>query len=114
VHINDCLASVCDTTNLTIDHAPCLKSSSSPSERSKDKMVNGKRQSFNILFVSKQNIQTLFLYARIAYYASWQWYDRNKLAAPANLDFTKVDRVNFAFFQTNREGDIWGTDSWAE
>lgn len=28
-----------------------------------------------------------------AYYASWQWYDRNKVAAPANLDFTKIDRV---------------------
>lgn len=41
-------------------------------------------------------------------------YDRNKIAAPASLDFTKIDRVNFAFFQTNPSGDIWGTDSWAE
>jgi len=41
-------------------------------------------------------------------------YDRNKLAAPHNMDFTKVTRVNFAFFQTNTKGDIWGTDSWAD
>ena len=50
----------------------------------------------------------------IAYYASWQWYDRNKLASPENLDFTKVQRVNFAFFQTNSRGDVWGTDSWGD
>ncbi|EJK66925.1 hypothetical protein THAOC_12102, partial [Thalassiosira oceanica] len=40
-------------------------------------------------------------------------YDRNKLAAPENMDFTKVQRVNFAFFQNDEEGNIWGTDSWA-
>ncbi|KAL7550345.1 hypothetical protein ACHAWF_013592 [Thalassiosira exigua] len=50
----------------------------------------------------------------IGYYASWQWYDRQKLAEPKNLDFAKVTRVNFAFFQTNVRGDIWGTDSWAD
>eukprot|EP00804_Cyclotella_cryptica_P000024 CCRYP_013705-RC/>CCRYP_013705-RC protein AED:0.23 eAED:0.23 QI:1063/1/1/1/0.77/0.7/10/266/585 len=49
-----------------------------------------------------------------AYYASWQWYDRNKLATPENIDFGKIDRVNFAFFQTNQNGDLWGTDSWAD
>lgn len=37
-------------------------------------------------------------------------YDRDKLASPANMDFSKVTRVNFAFFQTNEQGDIWGTD----
>jgi chitinase len=26
----------------------------------------------------------------------------------------KVDRVNYAFFQTNPDGDIWGTDPWAD
>ena len=35
----------------------------------------------------------------IGYYASWQQYDRNGLAKPENMDFTKVDRVNFAFFR---------------
>lgn len=50
----------------------------------------------------------------IGYYASWQWYDRAKLAKPQNMNFSKVQRVNFAFFQTNESGDIWGTDSWAD
>ena len=45
----------------------------------------------------------------IAYYASWQWYDRDGLAAPKNLDHSKVTRYNFAFFQINTRGDIWGT-----
>ena len=30
----------------------------------------------------------------IGYYASWQWYDRDKLASPASLDYTKVTRVS--------------------
>ena len=50
----------------------------------------------------------------MAYYASWQWYDRSGLAKPSNLDMTKVTRYNFAFFQPNTQGDIWGTDSWAD
>ena len=50
----------------------------------------------------------------IGYYASWQWYDRDYLAKPENMDFSKVDRVNFAFFQTDVHGNLWGTDSWAD
>jgi len=50
----------------------------------------------------------------IGYYASWQWYDRSKLAKPANIDFNKFTRVNFAFFQLDEEGNIWGTDEWAD
>lgn len=50
----------------------------------------------------------------IGYYASWQWYDRAKLAKPSNLDFSKVTRVNYAFFQTDEDGNIWGTDEWAD
>lgn len=50
----------------------------------------------------------------IAYYASWQWYDRDGLAKPSNLDHTKVTRYNFAFFQINESGSIWGTDEWAD
>jgi hypothetical protein len=50
----------------------------------------------------------------VGYYASWQWYDRQKLAAPINMDFTKVQRVNFAFFQTDTQGNMWGTDSWGD
>lgn len=29
----------------------------------------------------------------IGYYASWQWYDRDKLASPVNMDFKKISRV---------------------
>lgn len=50
----------------------------------------------------------------LGYYASWQWYDRGKLAKPSALDYKKITRVNFAFFQTDEEGNIWGTDEWAD
>ena len=42
-----------------------------------------------------------------------QYYDRTNFAVPSNFDFTKYARINFAFFQTNVDGDIWGTDEWA-
>ena len=48
------------------------------------------------------------------YIASWQWYDRAKLAKPSNMDFSKVTRVNYAFFQLDEDGNIWGTDEWAD
>jgi len=50
----------------------------------------------------------------IGYYASWQWYDRAKLTKPQNMDFNKVTRVNYAFFQVDEDGSIWGTDEWAD
>lgn len=50
----------------------------------------------------------------IAYYASWQWYDRANHAKPSNLDHSKVTRYNFAFFQPTTTGEIFGTDSWAD
>jgi len=50
----------------------------------------------------------------IAYYASWQWYDRSGLAKPSNLDHSLVTRYTFAFFQINERGDIWGTDAWGD
>ena len=43
-------------------------------------------------------------------YAVWQWYDRNNLASPGNMDFKKLSRVNYAFFQTDGDGFIFGTD----
>ena len=43
---------------------------------------------------------------------SWQWYDRAKLADPQNIDFSKYDRINYAFFQPNIDGNLYGTDSW--
>ena len=50
----------------------------------------------------------------IGYYASWQWYDRNKYADPTNIQFSKYDRINYAFFQPDLEGSLFGTDEWAD
>lgn len=50
----------------------------------------------------------------IGYYASWQWYDRSQLAKPQNMNFNKVNRINFAFFQSDVNGNLYGTDSWAD
>mmetsp|Transcript_15025 Transcript_15025/g.29711 ORF Transcript_15025/g.29711 Transcript_15025/m.29711 type:complete len:1992 (-) Transcript_15025:64-6039(-) len=50
----------------------------------------------------------------IGYYPSWQWYKNNERSKPTNMNFQKIDRVNFAFFQTDEDGNIWGTDSWAD
>ena len=49
-----------------------------------------------------------------AYYASWQYYDRDGLAKPENLDYSKIDRINFAFFQTSENGMLYGTDPWID
>ena len=46
--------------------------------------------------------------------ATWQWYDRSNLASPTNLRLNKVSRVNYAFFQSDTDGYIFGTDSWAD
>jgi chitinase len=32
---------------------------------------------------------------------------------PKNVDFSKYDRINYAFFQPDKEGNIYGTDEWA-
>ena len=50
----------------------------------------------------------------IGYYASWQWYDRDKLSNPASVDYDKLTRINFAFFQPDANGNIYGTDEWAD
>ena len=44
-----------------------------------------------------------------AYYYPEKFTERNGLAKPENLDFTKISRVNFASFQLNEGGSIWGT-----
>jgi len=50
----------------------------------------------------------------IGYYASWQLYDNGERAKPSNIEFSKLDRVNYAFFQCDGGGNIWGMDSWAD
>jgi len=36
---------------------------------------------------------------------------RNGLAKPKNIDYTKLSRINYGPFQTNKHGSIWGTDA---
>ena len=45
----------------------------------------------------------------IAYYYPDKFYERNGLARPENIDFTKISRVNYASFQLDFDGNIWGT-----
>ena len=45
---------------------------------------------------------------------SWQWYDRDKAADPQRIDFSKYDRINFAFFQPCPMGNLYGTDPWGD
>ena len=40
--------------------------------------------------------------------------DQDKLADPRNMDFRKVQRVNYAFFQIDVAGNIFGTDPWGD
>jgi hypothetical protein len=46
----------------------------------------------------------------IGYYALWQWYDCNKLTDPANVNFVKYTWINYAFFQPDSQGNLYGTD----
>ena len=50
----------------------------------------------------------------IGYYTNWQWYANQERASPVNMQFSKVDRVVFAFFQMSEGGEIWGMDDWAD
>lgn len=50
----------------------------------------------------------------IAYYPNWQWYDRNKLVAPASIDYSKYTIINYSFFKPMPDGSIVETDSWAD
>lgn len=50
----------------------------------------------------------------VGYYTSWEWYKRAGLTAPGNMDFSKYTIINYSFFQTDKEGNLWGTDAWAD
>eukprot|EP01084_Bolivina_argentea_P212800 361645_1 len=45
----------------------------------------------------------------ICYYANWEWDARNNLVKPENLDFNKCTIVNYAFFQSDFNGYLYGT-----
>ncbi len=49
----------------------------------------------------------------IGYYALWQWYDCNKLTDPININFAKYTWIYYAFFQPDLQGNLYGTDEWA-
>ncbi len=44
----------------------------------------------------------------------WQWYDCNKLTDPVIVDFAKYTWINYAFFQPDLQGKLYGTDEWAD
>jgi GH18 family chitinase len=50
----------------------------------------------------------------IGHHTLWQWYNRNKLVDPDNVNFTKYTQINYAFFQTDLQGNLYGTDEWAD
>ncbi len=50
----------------------------------------------------------------IGYYTLWQWYDRNKLTDPVNVNFSKYTWINYGFFQPDLQGNLYGTDKWAD
>jgi GH18 family chitinase len=50
----------------------------------------------------------------IGYYPSWQWYNRAQLMGPDNLDYTRYTILNYAFFAPDDDGNLWGTDAWAD
>ena len=50
----------------------------------------------------------------LGYYASWQWYDREKHVNPLTVNYSQLTRINYAFFQPSVDGEIFGTDSWGD
>jgi len=50
----------------------------------------------------------------VAYYASWKWYDRDKLVNPSTIDFSKYTIINYAFFKPQANGVIVPGDTWAD
>ena len=65
--------------------------------------------SFITFNVNAQNCKEI-----IGYYPSWQWYNRAQLMGPENLNYTKYTIINYAFFAPDDDGNIWGTDAWAD
>ena len=50
----------------------------------------------------------------IGYYPSWQWYKRSQLMGPENLDYSKYTILNYSFFAPDTNGNLFGTDAWAD
>lgn len=50
----------------------------------------------------------------IGYYTSWEWYKRQGLASPVNIDFSKYSIINYAYFKPDTLGNLDGMDAWAD
>lgn len=59
--------------------------------------------------VVKQNNKNI-----IAYFTSWNWYKREGLTSPINLDFDKYTIINYAYLYPDSAGNLGGTDAWAD
>ncbi len=65
------------------------------------------------------SVTSTVLYAQpchevVGYFASWKWYDRNKLVNPKTIDYSKYTILNYAFFKPETDGSISYGDSWAD
>lgn len=70
-----------------------------------------------ILFVQHTHAQCKKKYIDkeiIGFYASWQFYDRDKLAKPANIDFRRFTTVIYSFFEPTEDGHIRGGDQFVD
>ncbi|MEY3416895.1 MAG: hypothetical protein RL060_1006 [Bacteroidota bacterium] len=50
----------------------------------------------------------------IGYYTTWEWYKRSGLTAPLQMDFSKYTIINYSFFKADKEGQLTGSDAWAD
>lgn len=50
----------------------------------------------------------------IGYYASWLMYQRGGVVVPESINYSKYSIINFSFFAPDKEGNIAGTDPWAD
>ncbi len=59
--------------------------------------------------VSAQNSKEI-----IGYFPSWQMYKRNGCVVPEVLDYSKYSILNYSFYCPDKEGNLQGTDAWAD
>lgn len=50
----------------------------------------------------------------VGYYANWQIYQRGGAFNPESVDYSRYTIIGYAFFKTDTNGHISGTDAWAD
>jgi GH18 family chitinase len=50
----------------------------------------------------------------VGYYASWKWYQRDKLVNPLTINYKNYTIINYAFFKPLENGDVVEGDSYAD